>query len=129
MRISVALRVHGPQVDPKSVTAVLGVHPTEQHKAGDRRTGREGRSYDVFTSGLWSIDSDLPDSASLSEQVLNVLKRVDAAKLKRMAATDVQIDLFVGVFLHDEPSSVLVTSTAAEKIAALGIPLDIAIYP
>jgi hypothetical protein len=129
MKMSVALRVYGPQVDPGAVTAALGVQPKEQHRAGDQRRGNQGRTYDPFTSGLWLIESDLPGTVSLSEHVLNLLNRVNSTKLRTIAGMDVYVDLFVGVFLHDEPSSVLLTPAAAETIASLGIPLDIAMYP
>lgn len=129
MRISVALRICGPDLSPESVTRLLGASPTEQHRTGDENRGPSGRIYSPFSSGLWSLESDLNDEASFSEKIMNILDRVDSTRLKELIATDARVDLFVGIFLNEEPSNVLLNSETSQRVGDIGLAVDIAIYP
>jgi len=129
MRTSVALRVYGPTLDPEDVTRTLGTHATELHKAGDERSGANGRVYSPFRGGLWSLESGLRETAPLSEHVDNILDRIDSARLRELVTDGTRVDLFVGVFADEEPCNVQIKPETCERIGALGIPLDISIYP
>ena len=120
----VTLAVHGADVDPDEISALLGRAPTTCHRAGDPRP-----SGMPWPSGAWlfSVEDRAPVTPDqLVTKVLDGLP-VDTAiwqQLHERFALRLGIALFVTGWTQglELPSSLLV------RIGALGLALEITVY-
>jgi Domain of unknown function (DUF4279) len=70
---SATLRIFGETLDPEYISGLLGCSPTRSHKKGDI-VGTRSRA--TRREGAWLLESRLPETAPLDEQILDVLERV-----------------------------------------------------
>lgn len=126
--IAVALYIHGADLEPSTVSDVLGVAPDKSHRRGERQAGKEGRTY-LRKSGMWAVVSKLePDSPHLSDHLDQVLSRLnfDASAIARIPnVEDAYFDFFLARMSEKAASMDCEFEVQAKHIAAiarLGVP-------
>ncbi|WP_179082636.1 DUF4279 domain-containing protein [Streptomyces rectiverticillatus] len=118
---SVSLTIEKPDLDPGTVTAVLGIEPTATRVPGPSRW-RPAED----TNGLWMMECDQRTAKDPDEQLAHVLALTDpkSAELAALQQSGHEISLEVRGYAGDGamfaiPHALLV------RIAHLGIPLKV----
>ena len=120
-------RVLGDDLDPPEVTRILGLTPTHAHRKGDAH-GRFRRR-----SGFWGIDSRVPRSGTVAQHCTELLaplvNRADAIReLQRRAwFVGIHVSTFLGADRVSAP--IRVDPDVSSRAAALGITIDVDVYP
>ena len=126
-RLSVSLRISGPELDPDTVTRRLGVQPTFAARRGDERPSKAGTI--TQRVGIWIVGLANSPEWELADAINAVLDRVpsDPALWKDLASF-ASIDVFCGLHLEDWNRGL---DLPAELLARLGerhIALSLDIY-
>src|SRR6266550_999308 len=89
------------EFSPKTITAQLGLEPSEAWMKGDRNE----RTHLERKFSRWSLNSRLDRSASLEDHVRDVLEQVlSKAEQIRQVGTEYQVGMqLVGFFYNDYP--------------------------
>lgn len=128
-RTSVALRVHGTNLDRDVLNARLGRDATHFHKSGDIRVGASGREYSAFREDLWEWESQAEHHGNASEDIATLLSNVDHDGVKALISEGCIIDIFVGIFLDEELAGVSLSPMLMLELGRLGIIVDLSLYP
>lgn len=122
----------GDDLDLALVTARLGITPTGAHTKGSMSppgswTGRSHR----YHTGVWRLDSPLPNSARLDEQVRSFLDQLGAhaAELQAFGRMGYRATFSCGLHLDNvlDRGSELSADTL-QRIVTVGAELDFDIY-
>jgi len=129
MRNSVVLRFVGQAVDPTIISEVLELVPSETRVRGADAPQHAGRKW---PTGLWSLDSPLPESSPLSDHVRHFAQLLQTKQdaLARLAATrGWRPDLVCGLFGEDpSKTAVILDAPLLEELGRLGVSLYISFY-
>lgn len=130
IRLKVDLIISGDKLDPAHISQLLNVTPDDQQLKGDHNVDPTGRQFAKRTVGLWSIGSQLVESASLNEHVQAVLSRVSgsAVQLKKFKADSFDVYLFVGAFISKGNGVFRIDSSLMRSLADVGVDIDVDIY-
>lgn len=120
--VSLALYIHGSDLDPDVVSQTLGVIPTDSHRRGDRH-GREGQL--VRKGGMWAVRVSL-DTYDLSEISGALAGMVSSVKLDGSAILRISgvqrayFDVFVVTRYDEERSNDIEYELVGEVVSELG---------
>jgi hypothetical protein len=110
---------------PESVTAKLGLEPSEVWKKGDRNE----RTHLERKLSRWSIDSRLERSASLEDHVRDVLKQVlPNADQIRQVATEYKVWVQLVGFFHNNYPGFGMDRELISGLAQLNVGVDCDFY-
>jgi len=101
-RCKVTLRVFGDELDPDSISAMLGCAPTRAEKKGVP-IPTKGASTHVAKRGFWSlsITSEECGEWAVDEVVIALLKKLPSdVTIWRHLTTTYKVDLFCGLFME-----------------------------
>jgi hypothetical protein len=124
-RTRVTLAVHGDDLDPDAVTALLGRTPTDAHRRGDRKGPRSP----PYRCGGWFLvlEGTAPEDAeSLTRALLEALPADHAIWTKLHAAYELQ--LWLGLFVKHWNRGLDLSVELLTRLATLKIPLVFDIY-
>ncbi len=124
-RTSASLRLAGEELDPDEITRLLGHLPTSAYRKGDPVT-RDGRGQ--RRQSLWSLTSDLPDSATINQHVSHLLQSVSQDRTVWQSLARFTPDIFVGLFLTRFNQGDSISPEVASLLAERGIELNLDIY-
>lgn len=122
------LRIFGPHLDPAEVTRLLGLGPTNSHRAGDPRP-KGGAPY---REGLWSLCTEGSlDSSDLDEHLRHLLERFEGASPQLrvlLAQSTLRGDVFCFLLRDRADGGPTISSGVQEALGHLGLPLALNIY-
>ena len=128
IRTWATLRIAEPDVDPKEITAFLGVTPSNSFSGGQRR----GNSQVLHKHGQWSITSEnVVTSDNLEAHIAWVLDQVEPAssRLRELLTRPrVKADIFCFWESPFMNSGITLSASLMARAAALGLTVGIDIY-
>ncbi|MEU1784129.1 DUF4279 domain-containing protein [Streptomyces abikoensis] len=118
---TVSLTIEKPDLDPRAVSAALGIEPTSSRLPGPSRW----RPADD-TNGLWMLECDQRTAKGPAEQLAHLLSLVESktGELGSLRATDHQVHLEIRGYAGDGATFVI-PHTLLTRIMHLGIPLKV----
>lgn len=122
-----SFRIVGADVDPEVVTAILGMTPSAAHAAGEPFPRRPDR---CRPTGAWILDSQLPDTAAVNEQVRQLLTVLEpqAGAVRRIAMRGLRPSFLCGVFLSQPQGTIDFDSDTVRRMGTLGAALEIYVF-
>lgn len=125
LRLSV--RITGEELDPQSITRLLGIEPTFAARKGEVREA-SGQSV-VQRTGVWYVDLAESTEWVLDDAISTLLARLpsDPAVWRELAATHT-IDLLCGAFLLGWNRSFVLAPATLAAIAERHMALSVDIY-
>lgn len=131
----VSFRVTGDELEPSEISKILEMEPTISHKKGDANMGlsKKGKviNYAPHRTGLWSLESGLPETNSLEKHILWLVERLDPVKnrIGELAKGKYKIEFFCGYFFSNHTQAgIELSSITLERINGLGADLAICMY-
>ncbi len=126
-RVTAALRVGAPDLDPDVVTGQLGVQPTFAARRGDTRPSKSGTI--TQKAGVWVLEAPRSTEWVLRDAIAAILDRLPAAApvwdgIARLAT----IDMFCGLHLDDFSRGLDLPAELLGRLAERHIGLTIDIY-
>ena len=123
-RSVLTLRFSGEDLDPVTVTRLLGAEPSRSCLKGDVRP-----SGFVEKAGSWRLSSDDAQPGDLQKQILEMFERLTQDLAAWSTATSAfKADLFCGLFMKSENEGLDLEASTLEIIAERGLRLSLDIY-
>lgn len=126
-RIYATFILRGKELDPQVVTEQLGIIPSRSFKRGDKRTEQKR-----WPHGFWGLTSDerihSTDLASHIEWVTNQLEPVRQRLLELMDVKNIDAEISCFWILPTSHDGLSLSSELLERIASLGLKLNLDIY-
>jgi hypothetical protein len=126
---SVALYIHGDDLNPSEITDRLGVTPDVARRKGDRRQLVSG-SIATQKTGVWSRQLDT-DAAGISAAALQLVAEFEASEqrldlLPGVEAVTIDIYCALGVDeINSNNLSFVLPQTVVERISKLGADINV----
>lgn len=130
-----AFRIIGDNLDPEQITSLLGIDPDYSHKKGEanNRKNKLGKIIvgTPHKTGIWTINSDLPETSTLEEHIVSLLVRLDSAhdKIRQLSKEGYRVDIYCGHFLkHGYQGGFDVSPEVLERMGKMGIHLAVSTH-
>jgi hypothetical protein len=125
-KVSVSLGVYGDDLDPSTVTAMLGVSPSQSWRKGDVLDS--SRQVPERT-GVWLLKHGLSDSQTLSDQISALLDLVtsDLQVWQKLGARH-RLRVFCMLTLLDWNRECGIPASLLRRLGERGLDLDFDIY-
>lgn len=124
-KLVASLRFFGDDLDPDEISRLLACEPTKVIRKGQPVSRR---SKNLRKESGWMFDSRMPKSASLDENIADLLSRVSLDEATWRGLARYQPDIFVGVFLTGSIQGDSISPANAFLFGKLGIRLLLDIY-
>jgi hypothetical protein len=125
----VSFRIMGAGVEPDAISKALDLRPTESHRKGDERRGREGRTYAPYSEGLWCMTVSVDDASGVDAPMKELLGRLVPHKEALAILRSLhRADIFVGVFSRDGNSAFELSTENQALLNQLSLPLSFDVY-
>lgn len=119
--VQASLRVASETKDADEISAALGVVCTREFRRGDLMSPRNPDSR-VRSENLCLVASELPDTATPSEHVIHLARRITGGPADIAAlAGEARLDIFIGVALTGEQGSIILTAEALHALTPFPI--------
>ena len=116
-----SLRVASETKDADEISAALGVVFSRQFRRGDLMSPRNPDSR-VRSENLSLVASELPDTASPSEHVIHLVRRITGGSPGiAVLAGEARLDIFIGVEFTGEQGSIVLTAEALHALTEFPI--------
>ena len=126
--VRAGLRVANETKDADEISAALGVVCTQEFRRGDLMSPRNPASR-IRTENLCLVASELPGTASPSEHVIHLARRITGTPADIAALADeAHLDIFIGVEFTGDQGSITLTADALHALAAFPIAIVIDTY-
>lgn len=113
---SATLRIFGETLDPDALTELLKRPPTSSYKVGDRISPRVAA---LRKQGMWRLESPLSRTATLSDQILELLSQLSSeASVWEEITRKHKADIYCGIDIRLPNSG---TELTAATVAALAV--------
>jgi hypothetical protein len=120
-RTKVSLRLFSDNLDPESVTSLLGRRPTRSWRAGEMKFSRPAKF------GSWHLQSDAP--GDLDAQIRGLLASLSPdIAIWNCLTKQHHADLFCGLFLTEGNQGLVLAPNTMDAIARRGLKLSLDIY-
>lgn len=127
-RSAASLRVHGDDLDPSEITALLRCEPSESECRGDVIRYPSGRER-VAKFGRWRLEADRSQPEDLVSQIKWLLERVtDDLEVWRRLGNSFEIDIFCGLFMSSTNNGLWLPPDILLMLGLRGIHLDLDVY-
>jgi|LSQX01.3.fsa_nt_gb hypothetical protein len=129
----VTFRIMGDELEPSKISILLGISPHQSHKKGEPNTSKTKKgkivSYSPFNSGLWLINSNLPESSCLEDHINSILTCLEPVKdkLKQLSYDGYKMDIYCGYFTGEQAGFNL-NNLVLQRMANLNVDFGINIY-
>ncbi len=128
-RVKVALRIVGDDVDPKALTARLGLRPTFAARKGEEVWSRDQSL--TQRHGVWSysLTEKAESGAELDDALTHLLSRLPADEsLWADLASRYEVGIFCGLYLTTENQGTDLRASTLLALAARHLTLSLDIY-
>jgi ribosomal protein L19 len=128
-RTKAQIRIHGDDLDPNEITALLCCEPTKSHCKGDVKIGSStGKEY-VKKSGMWSLDAAETAQQDLDKKILDLLDQLtDDVQVWRNINSRFSVEAFCGLFMERSNEGLSISASTLVRMADRGIELQLDIY-
>lgn len=124
----VALYIVGDDLNPREISALLGVEPDDARTKGERRITSSGREV-VAKAGLWSLERGEKPATDLNGQIAELLSRVTADEpVWRRLSERYWCRIAVGIFMREGNEGAELQPRTLGMLAARGLSLDLDLY-
>lgn len=124
---SVSLRFFGDDLDPDTVTSLLGCEPTISYAKGGIIP--DPRYHRIAKTGSWRLESDWSDEKTLEELINAILgKLTDDLDVWGGLTARLDADLFCGLSIRDTNRVCELSAEVIERISERRIKLRLNIY-
>jgi hypothetical protein len=114
--------------DADEISAALGVACTQEFRRGDLMSPRNPDSR-IRSENLCVVASALPDTASPSEHVIHLARRITGRPVGiAVLADEASLDIFIGAEFTGEQGSIVLTAEALHELTAFPIAIVIDTY-
>ncbi len=125
----ITLRIIGKDLDPGSVTELLGISPSQSFRRGDpREPAAQARGLSTRRHGAWLLTRDTAVHGEVDDVIRSIAASVPAGFVDNLKETDVTADLFVGLFEIRDQSTFSIEPATARLLADRGLPLIFDLY-
>ncbi len=127
MKLDIAIYLRGDELEPSSVTTLLGVQPTRAQYKGQKSVTSTNREV-IAKTGMWVLAATTT-SADLSELISELAEKVGAkgSSLKEIAGVqDAYVDVFIAVDAEEDGGGNCEFQLASQDIVTLetlGLPI------
>ena len=124
---TVSLRVFGDDLDPPTISRLLGCEPDQSYRKGDLVS--PGRSTTTRKCGMWSLKAQETDPENYEAQLRDILSKVTQnGETWRALRERYEVDLFCGFPLDTTNHGFSLSTSTIEALAARGIEPGFDIY-
>jgi len=121
----VTLAIYGETLDPRDITKLVGLEPTQSHMKGFQR---RPASVPAPTGG-WFLTVEGHAPASPSDAIESLLRRLPVEKeFWESLTSSYEVQLRVAMHTSGMNRGFEITPAAADRVAATGIGLDFDLY-
>jgi len=135
VKYKVGFRIRDDELNPSEITRMLGISPDRAHRKGDSNTSisKKGKviHYSPFSTGVWSINSQAEESATLECHLRSLLLILYPLKnkLAEFSNRGYQMDIFCGAFMHNvEQPGFEINADILLQLGELNISFGMSIY-
>jgi Domain of unknown function (DUF4279) len=122
------LRVFGDDLEPESVTRLLGTEPTDQYRKGETRTTSGGRQY-TRKYGMWRLGCEDCAPEALDEQIAEILNGLtDDLLVWQSVTSKYTVDIFCGVFMNESNEGFCLSPITLAALGARRIEIQFDVY-
>lgn len=120
---SAAFRIYGP-ISPDTITAKLGVTPTQVQRAGEPRPIRGH-----WSENMWGLDSAIQRRDCLDKHIMDLCRRLHASKRKiRSLVPRCKIVFWCACFTSTPETTVELTAATMAAMASYKAEFDLSTY-
>lgn len=131
-RVTVSYRLSGDDLDPDSITALIGVEPNTAYRKGELRAFPDGSFGAPHRFGMWSVGTEgvVAQIEDLEQHLVWLLDQLEGAgeQLRALVDTGYRADFFCGYFMDEWNSGWEVPAGILDRIGRLGARLALDIY-
>lgn len=130
-----SFRIIGDKLDTDYITSLLGIKPDYSHMKGqpNNRTGKGGKVIvgPPHKTGIWSINSELPETSSLEEHLTFLLETLEPMgdKVRELANDGYRVDFYCGFFVkHGAQGGFDISPEILERMGKMRINLAVSSF-
>ena len=131
-RVTVSYRLTGNDLDPDSITELVGLEPRTAYRKGELRTFPDGSFGAPHRFGMWSMSTEglVARTEDLDRHLVWLLDRLEPAgeQLRALVDGGYRADFFCGCFMGGWNSGWEVPAGILERIGQLGARIGLDIY-
>lgn len=125
---SVTLRLRGEDLDPHTITALLGAEPTLAARKNGTWHTPNGKAV-VARQGFWHLEAERLCPGDLNLQIASLLsKMTDDLSVWQQLTSTYRADLFCGLFLSETNQGIEIEPDTLVMAGQRGLRLDLDIY-
>lgn len=125
-RSVVSLRIFGDDLDPKTITAILGREPTRSRTRGDQIGGRNPR---LAKFGSWILSSKSAGPTDFGGQVRDILESLNACPSTWATLNqNYRCDMFCGLFMREWNEGFTLEPVVLAMMAERGLKIGFDVY-
>jgi hypothetical protein len=126
--VRVTLALHGADLNPEEISALLGCSPTRSHRKGEARTGRSA-SAGPWKAGAWLLTIEGRAPRTANELLAELLQRVpDDEKLWSDLGARYSVSVGFGLFLDGWNRGLDLEQASIQRLARMKVSLGFDIY-
>ena len=123
-----SLRIFGDDLDPETISALLGAVPTSSTKKGDISVGKRSIEHTAHT-GRWLLQAGSRQPGDLDGQIAELLSPLTAdMDVWRSLVARFKADIFCGLFIKEMNEGLELRPETLEMIGSRGLTLGFDIY-
>jgi len=129
VELKCSIRLSGDRLDPREVSAALGIAPTEAREKGDPTPTRHATRVGKQPTGVWILDAPAPMAATVEPALKWAVDTL--ASLPKPASTlptVEHVDVILGVFGSGGNAGIEVSPNLLAAISANGAGLFVDVY-
>lgn len=119
---SATLRIHGIHLPFDEITQALGVAPSHQHRAGERRRA----TAPPYAEDGWHFTAPVGEETELTEH-LRCLWQVVEPHLSYLTGLEATVDVFCGYRSNNGTAGLAVEPDALQIFTALNVPFGVSV--
>lgn len=128
----VSFRFIALDLEPDTVSSLLGLQPSRSYRAGELRPTKHGRfAGHSFPQriGVWLLDSPLAGNAEAEEHLVWLLDQLEprTADIHRVIASGAKADFYVGLVTESGQGGCVLTPGVMRRLGRLGVELGFAV--
>lgn len=122
------LRFFGDDLVPETLTALLGVTPSEASVKGQEIVGRSTGVVRIARTGSWRLNSERREPEDLESQVFELLGQVTDDLSVWECLSRYKPNVFCGIFMAGSNDGLPLSARALLSLGQRGIALNLDIY-
>jgi hypothetical protein len=125
----VGLRFFGDDLDPDSISALLGASPTSSAKKGEDRVSGDGIKRGIERTSRWLLAAPRRTPGDLDSQIVELLSLLTSDLAVWRQLTDrFSADLYCGLFMSESNDGLELQPQTLAMIGLRGLSLELELY-